>query len=209
MRSQEINKLKSRLLEASKEKDPGPRGARIAAVISDALATAQLDTVLVGGAAVAFYTNGDYTTNDIDVVAPSSDQLPEIMHMLGFERIGKDHINRDLNIYVEFPGEKLGPTEEFINLKIDGTVLKIVSIEDLIIDRLCAYKFWRSEIDGVNALRMITLGIGSRKRIEERASEEDVLDALDHVEGVLESSIRLGLSSLETNDRLRRFFKKM
>jgi hypothetical protein len=209
MPSQKLVDQKNRLSNACRESIPAIRGARIAAIISEAFKEAGTESVLVGGAAVAFYTNGDYTTHDIDMIATVTPECRALMTSLGFENRGKDYINKKLNIYIEFPNDRIGPTERYNILKVDQFELKIISLEDLIADRLCVFKFWRSGIDGVNALRLLELGGGDRKRIEERASEEDILDALDHVENVLQTSIRRKLTPKETNQLLENYFKRL
>lgn len=200
--------LKNRLARASKEKNEALKQIKIAAVITEALSEIDIEPIMVGGAAVTFYTNGEYTTQDIDFVSPSGEDVEEMMKELGFSKLGKDFINKELNIYVEFPGNSLGPTEEYSTIDISGTSVKIISIEDLIIDRLCAYKFWKSGIDGVNALRLIELGKIDKERVRERAYQEDVLDALEYVENVFEKSIRQRLSPTEASDLLENFITK-
>jgi predicted nucleotidyltransferase len=201
-------KFKARLQSAAREKDLALRGVKIAAVISRALQEIGIDPILVGGSAVAFYTEGKYTTHDIDMISPSGKETDEIMKQLGFTKYGKDYSNEKLKIYVEFPGDALGPTEKINIIKTGGVKLKIISLEDLIVDRLCAFKYWRSSIDGLNALMMIELGIADRKRVEDRAREEDVLDALDFVEDILEKIIRRKLPPAQASELLASFHRR-
>jgi len=200
--------LADRLARAAKEEDKARRGVRIAAVLSDALADIRVSPILVGGSAVAFYTDGRYATRDIDMICPSGKDVEEIMERLGFSRHGKDYVHERLKIYAEFPGESLGATERIAVIDVDGSHLKIISLEDLIVDRLCAFKFWRSGIDGINVLIMLELGIADRGRIEERAREEDVLDALDYVEDVLEKSTRRKLSPAQASELLQKYHRR-
>ena len=208
MPSEKWKKIKKKLRKASREKDESLRGVRIAAVIADALREVNIDPVLVGGAVVSFYTEGKYTTRDIDMISPSGKEVDEVMAQLGFVKQGKDFVNETLSIYVEFPSDSLGPTEKVNVTRVDGTKLKIISLEDIIVDRLCAFKFWRSDVDGVNAMIMLELGEADKIRLEHRASEEDVLDALDYVKYVLETVIRKRLSPTEANQLLKRFAKR-
>lgn len=87
-------------------------------------------------------------------------------------------------------------------------VSKNRKIEDLIVDRLCAFKFWGSGVDGLNALIMLELGAADRERVEQRAGDEDVLDALDYLEEVLEDSTRLKMTPSETSMMLMKYFRK-
>jgi hypothetical protein len=130
------------------------------------------------------------------------------MKRLGFSKFGKDYSNKKLKIYVEFPSDALGPTERTNVLKVGTSRLKIISIEDLIVDRLCAFKYWRSTVDGVNALIMLQLGMAIKARIEDRAREEDVLDALDYIEDALEKIVRKKLKPARASDLLAQFHRK-
>lgn len=202
------DRLPAKLERAASEKDPALRGVRIAAVVAAALGEIGLEPTLVGGAAVAFYTEGRHTTEDVDLVTPSGPKVDEVMASLGFRKRGKDYIGGDGEIYVEFPSSSLGPTERADIIEVDGVSLRIVSIEDLIVDRLCAFKFWRSGLDGLNALILLELGRADRRRLESRAGEEEVLDALDHLEDVLEVAIRTDLSPEAASDLLNRFLDR-
>jgi len=181
---------------------------RIAAAIARALRAIDQEPVLVGGAAVEFYTHGAYTTRDIDMVAPGGPALKECMAGLGFEQSGKDFIHRALNIYIEFPSVALGPGEHADIITIDDTTLEIISIEDLIVDRLCAYKFWRSGIDGVNAMILIELGKDDRATTERKAHTADVVDAMDHIRIVRERVIRERLSPQQASALVEKFIRR-
>lgn len=202
-----MRSLKNRFEKAAGEKDGAVRAVKIAAVISDALSEIDIEPVLVGGAAVAFYTDGKYTTRDIDMTAPSRKDVGDVMGTLGFKKFGKDYINKALNVYVEFPSEAIGPTERYSIIKIEDTGLKIISIEDLIVDRLNSFRHWGSSVDGLNSLRLLELGLADEARLEERAREEDVLDALDHIQGVLQEVIRKKISADAASRMLERFIK--
>lgn len=208
MSSEKWKKLNKKMAGAAAEKKASLRGVKIASVIAEALRQINVDAILVGGSAVAFYTEGKYTTQDIDMIAPSGKDTEHIMKQIGFSRHGKDYIHDDLDIYVEFPSDQLEPTEQINIINVGNIKLKIISIEDMIVDRLCAFKYWKSEIDGVNALIMIELGIGDQRRIEDRAREEDVLDALDYLEHAREITIRKKLTPKKSSELLRKYFRR-
>lgn len=209
MPSQKWENLKNRLRAASREKDYALRGVKIAAIISEAFQDAGIEPILVGGTAVSFYTGGKYATRDIDMISPSGRATDSIMSNLGFSKHGKDFINHSLKIYIEFPNSSLGPTEKIKVIRIEKHALKIISIEDLIIDRLCAFKFWKSSIDGVNAMMLMSIETVDEERLESRASEEDVLDTMDYIEHVLETVIRKKLAPSEATEMLNRYLKKL
>jgi hypothetical protein len=203
-----IKKLKNELRPAAKLQNSAQRAITIGSIIAEALRTVGQDPVLVGGAAVEFYTQGGYSTSDIDMVTEGGRDLINVMEELGFERIGKDFINSSLKIYIEFPGSALGPSERYSKIKIGDKYLKIISVEDLIIDRLCAYKFWQSMIDGVNALLLLELAEIEDFHLKQRAKEEDVLDVLDYVQKIKEDIIRKNLSRIEANRLLGQGIQK-
>ncbi len=197
-----INPLKKDLQIAAELKNGAQRAITIAAIVAEALRSIDQDPILVGGAAVEFYTQGGYSTADIDMITEGGPELVKIMEELGFEKIGKDFLHPALKIYIEFPGRSLGPSEKFSAIKIGPRHLRIISVEDLIVDRLCAYKFWKSVLDGVNAMLLLEIGEVETARLQQRAKEEDVLDALEIVQKVMKEVIRRKLSRKEANQML-------
>ena len=203
MQSKNLEKLKSQLQKASKEKNKAKRGVRIAAIIAEALRSIGQDPVLVGGAAVEFYTEGGYATADIDMLAPGGSELSQLLKNLGFEKRGKDYLNEELEIYIEFPGDFLEEGKKSNLLTIDGIPLRIISAEDLIVDRLCAYKYWKSEIDGFAALLLLELEEIDEKRLQEQSKNEDVVDALEWIQKLYEEIFRKKLKPKESSQKLK------
>lgn len=199
-----IASLRKEMAKAARVTDRAERGARLASIIAEALRATGRDPVLVGGAAVEFYTQGAYTTSDIDMVADGGKDLVDAMVRLGFEKIGKDFVDRKNGIYVEFPGSSLKASEKTLKIRVGSRAFRIISLEDLIVDRLNAFKFWRSLIDGANALMLLELGDSDENRLRKRAREEDVLDALVALQKVKEEIIRKKLSRDEADGLLKK-----
>ncbi len=129
---------------------PGPsRTAAIAAWIQGLFL--ERIPVLVGGAAVELYTGGSYTTGDFDFVGQVPSRVARVLEKEGFRKEGRHWIHEDFEIFVEFPGSAVAPGERTAVLEIDGIRILTLSPEDLIVDRLAAWKFWRSETDGISA----------------------------------------------------------
>ncbi|MFH1729356.1 MAG: DUF6036 family nucleotidyltransferase [Pseudomonadota bacterium] len=204
-RSNKLSKIKNEIIKISKLKNKEQTQIKLALLISEALKLIGINPILVGGAAVAFYSNNQYTTHDIDMIVPFNKELNALMKEIGFDKLGKDFVNKDLNLYVEFPSSSLGPTEIYDKLIINGIELLIISIEDLIVDRLCAFKFWKSQIDGINALILLEIGRDDTARTEERARQEDVLDALDYLISVQKKIIRKKLSKDEASELIQKY----
>lgn len=80
---------------------------------------------------------------------------------------------------MEFPSGSLGPDEKYNELDINGEKIRIISIEDLIVDRLNAFKWWNSTVDGVNSLLLLNSRIINinRKQLEIKINAHDLMDA--------------------------------
>ncbi len=169
---------RTQLRNAAASPDRAERTLRTAAVLSAALSTAGCRCVLVGGGAVEIYTRSAYTTHDLDFLAASTDHLTETMLALGFEREGRHWGHAELRLVVEFPGTVLGPAEA-VSIDVEGSELRIISVEDLIVDRLASWKYWRWDGDGAAAvLLMASHPDLDADRLARRADDEDVADAL-------------------------------
>ncbi len=116
-----------------------------------------IDTVLVGGAVVAIYSNGIYHSGDLDFVRTSMfvENLDEVMNDIGFKRHGRHFINPECkHLFVEFPGgPPLGIGEDNTivpdEINIKGTIIKIFSPTDCVKDRLASYIYFKSK-DGLD-----------------------------------------------------------
>jgi hypothetical protein len=107
---------------------------------------------LVGGAAVELYTLGAYTTGDLDFVGAVTLDVACALERAGFERHGRHWIQEDAQVFIEFPGDALGVKEKASWLEVLGHRIRIISAEDLLVERLGSWEYWRSAVDGVNAL---------------------------------------------------------
>ena len=107
--------------------------------------------ILVGGSAVELYTFGRYTTGDIDLVAQEKDKVRELLLSSGFFKdFGRLFISEELGIFVDIPDDTLaGSYEKVRTIEIPelGEEIRVIGIEDLIIDRLSACVFWKSQTD--------------------------------------------------------------
>jgi hypothetical protein len=111
------------------------------------LAKNGIDTVLVGGAVVAVYTEGAYRSGDLDFVLLGylNEKLPQFMAEIGFSVSESRHYSHPKckHLIVEFlsgpPGigddYKIKPDE----VKSHGQSIKIYSPTDCIRDRLASY----------------------------------------------------------------------
>jgi hypothetical protein len=138
-----VLKIATRLPEGPK------RTAAVAAWIQSLYPTRP--PVLVGGAAVELYTGGAYTTGDFDFLGDVPDSVGRALEESGFKRKGRHWIHAEAELFVEFPGSAVQPHEKTAMLELGGVSVLTLSPEDMIIDRLAAWQFWRSTTDGASA----------------------------------------------------------
>jgi hypothetical protein len=126
--------------------------------------------ILVGGAAVEFYTGGAVVSGDFDIVAPADVALENALLAEGFKRedrpgwLLRGFYHPELAMGVEIVGRSLfdGHADEARVLVVDvsaGAAVSVVSIEDLIADRMGQFS---STATGVNemleqAIRLLQL----------------------------------------------------
>lgn len=144
----------------------GPnRTAAIVAWVQSLYTTEDRVPVLVGGAAVEILTGGAYTTGDLDFVGSVPSLVRKTLEANGFRRSGRHWINDTAEIFLEFPGDALDPTERSIRYEAFGYDLVLVSLEDLLVDRLGAWAYWKSGVDGANAFLLYRI---CRNEIDDR-----------------------------------------
>jgi len=204
-----IEKLKAELAKAAKIPEPASRSVNLASILAEALRVVGQDPVLVGGAAVEFYTEGGYTTGDIDMLAPGGPELIRVMLELGFEKYGKDFSNEAIQVYVEFPGSFLKGDEKEITVKIGSRLLRVISIEDLIVDRLSAFKFWQVPMEGLNTMKLLETGEVDEARLQDRVKKASVNDALQAILSIREEVIRKKLSPENASHLLEKKMKAL
>jgi hypothetical protein len=137
--------------------------------------------VLVGGAAVEVYAGGAYTTGDVDLVGHVPPAVARTLTESGFERRGRHWIHQRGQVFVEFPGLSLDPEELASWQELEGQRVRIISVEDLLVDRLGAWEYWRSSVDGANAylLWQAQKNAIDTERLERRVAQAGWLKAYE------------------------------
>ena len=136
--------------------------------------------ILVGGSAVQLYTGGNYASVDMDIVLDDISTVIGILEANGFSKIGKQYYSKEYDLLVEFVS---GPAPGKINrLKYGEQFVLVTSLEEIIIDRLNAAKWWNVPKD----LEWVRVMISSNNIIKldieylrKRAAEEDIEDFLE------------------------------
>lgn len=123
------------------------------------LAGTGLEPVLVGGFAVEVYTNGGYSTVDVDIALDACPEVDAAFADLGFEKAGRFWVREDLDLLFEAPAASGLPGEDAPRtvLDVDGLRVVVLGVEDLILDRIRGQVHWRSDEDGRWASRLAAL----------------------------------------------------
>lgn len=177
-------RIKKKLQLLVSEKDPLKKSLALLAVLTEALKAQDIRPILVGGRALEFYTLGGYATRDIDLVTNGRTQVGSILQKMGFlKRPGERHwYHEELDLALEIPDDTLaGNIDKLTTLEIDGMDCSIIGVEDLIVDRLSAAKFWKSASDAQWAARLLALHVDELdpnylRQAAEKAEVEDFLE---------------------------------
>lgn len=124
----------------------------LAAWLHAGLAAGGGRVAVIGGSALEFYTQGEYATADLDLVTVDRALLGEQLEALGFVRSGRYWVATELNLLVEVPDDTLkvggspGDWERVTAVEVRGIgVASIIGLEDLVVDRLLAARYWNDE----------------------------------------------------------------
>lgn len=146
--------------QLSKEENFLKKSLKAVAILTELLKDKGIKPILVGGRALEFYTLGGYATKDIDLVINGREYAKEALEKMGFKKLsGERHwYNTDLDLAIEIPDEYLaGSTDKLTSVEIDNMHVFVIGIEDLILDRLAAAKFWESSQDAEWAIKLTAL----------------------------------------------------
>ncbi len=144
-------RLRELIKKATLTQDKLERQIYLAATISSAFEKKGIQSVLVGGAVVEYYTAGGYTTADIDMILPPLEkhEIENVMEELGFERFEdyRHWLHPHIPIPVEFPPGPLQIghllVQEVNEIEIEKVKLKILKVEDILLDRLIMAQEWK------------------------------------------------------------------
>jgi len=150
------------------------------------LAPHKIEPILVGGCALEVYTDGGYSTADVDLALPVGPEVEAAFSDLGFTRRGRFWVRPELDLYFEAPAPAglPGETAPRTELEVDGLRIVVLGVEDLLIDRLRAWVHWKSDEDGRWARRLASLYAPELdwEYLRSRAVEDGERAALDSLE---------------------------
>jgi hypothetical protein len=110
--------------------------------------------VLVGGAAVEIYCGGGYVTGDLDFVGEVPDSVARRLREVGFRRKGRRWVHEVGQVFLELPGSQIAPEEMTAQVQVGEWRVLALSPEDVLVDRLAAWRFWKSPVDGIAAFSL-------------------------------------------------------
>ena len=174
-----LARLKAELREAAAIEEPTERLLEAAAIISEALADLNVQPVVVGGLALAYWSDSEFQTGDIDVLMPRAPELNERLEALGLERKGRDWTLVGYDVAFEAPGETLEPGDqaELVELASGRRVL-VLSLEDMLLWRLREWVHWQIASGFQQAAHLLIAEPLDAARLNRRAAEEGLALAL-------------------------------
>lgn len=106
--------------------------------------------VIIGGCALSYYSREVYFTSDIDLAYANREALDGVLKSIGFNKEGRYWVHEGLKMAIEAPASSLPGEDSPVEVVDLGEDLQcaIIGVEDLVVDRLNAFKHWKSEIDG-------------------------------------------------------------
>ncbi len=107
--------------------------------------------ILVGGCVVEVLTSGAYTTGDIDLIGPR-EEVQTLLTEAGFQNQDRHFVHPGLGLTVELVGPGLDSDQTKTVLEYKGYEVPMITLEDIIIDRLNAAKHWDSPPDWEQAV---------------------------------------------------------
>lgn len=121
----------------------------LAAYVCSELEKDGIETVLSGGSCVEIYSQGKYTSDDIDLIDRYNGghtKIKNVMLKLGFKEHNRYFVHEDTQLFIEFPRGPLGvgdaPVNDIASKEEDTGILKLLTPTDCIKDRLAAYFHW-------------------------------------------------------------------
>ncbi len=155
------------------------------------LAKDGIEPILVGGCALEVYTDGGYTTGDVDLALGSGPEVDNAYTCLGFEKHGRFWIREELELVFESPAPPglPGETAPRTILDVDGLRVVVLGVEDLLLDRLRAWVHWKGDEDGRWASRLVAIYAGDldwaylRERVRSDDAESAALKRLEDERG--------------------------
>jgi hypothetical protein len=147
--------------------------------------------IVVGETALELYTQGRVLSGSIDLIM-SRELLTAILSEWGFQNTGRKlWVSEKYNLFVDWQGETLGEGGDREKKAVPVQILnkytcKLAPLEDVLVDRLCAAKFWNDQDSFgqaeilIEASRMFNIPC-DQKYLKEFAQKQNVSDLLERL----------------------------
>lgn len=168
--------------------NPTERRMYFAALLSKAADISTDDIIVVGGSAIEFYTVGEYTSGDIDIVSIRSEHLKGVLGEWNFHTEGRIWLNERLGIVVDFvPYPYTGDETKTQILSTPYGSIRVAALEDLLVKRLASAKHWerKGDFDQARLLAVLFRDRMDWGYVEDIAKEYNVRDMLDALKRAL------------------------
>lgn len=163
---------------------PTERRLYFAALLGKAADLPGDDIIIVGGSAIEFYTVGEYTSGDIDIVSDHNELLRGLLREWSFQREGRIWLNEEIGIVVDFVRPPYtGDRTKTQEISTPYGAVRVAALEDLLVKRLASTKHWKRKEDYDHA-RLLAVHYGDQmdwgyiERLAKEYHAEDVLDFL-------------------------------
>lgn len=185
-----LNEEKDKLRKAKEIERGFQRTIYVMSILTEELERKGIKPVIIGGAAVEFYTRDWYATADIDLAIDKKyrDEFNEVMGEYGFDKEGRMWVREDLNLYMEIPGEFEDISQERLTeVETDEGHAYVIGLEDIIFDRIEAAEHWNSRSDKEQAVRIGSIFYDDidwdyvRRKCREDFSEDALNEVLELV----------------------------
>ncbi len=160
--------------------------------ICTALAKAHIEVVLSGGSCVQIYSDGAYTSYDLDMINRYNEpfkKIQSVMQSLCFQEEGKYFTHPDTHYFIEFPPGPLGVGDAAVTSIAEMTTaygtLKLLSPNDCVKDRLAAYYHWNDLQSLTQAIQVAEKQGVDLKDIEAWSKKEHSFEKFAHFKTAL------------------------
>ena len=172
--------------ELLKERDNLKRKIMFAGFLADKLSEKKVQVIVVGGGAVEIYTAGHFTTGDLDLAVSDKKLTESLLQDLGFEKTGMVWVSEHLGIAVHvLEGSYSGDYSKTRIFKVGKYSVRLAAVEDLIVNRLNAAKYWKgnvqAELEQAKALLKIHESRIDMDYLKELAKKNQVEDFLAQI----------------------------
>jgi len=129
----------------------------VMSVLTPRLEEMGVKAVVIGGAAVEFYTRDWYATGDIDLAVNKGKrkEIDKVLELMGLKKMGRMWVREDLSLYIEAPGDIADiDIDRVTKIETVAGFAYIIGLEDIVFDRIQAAEHWKSESDKEQAIRI-------------------------------------------------------